>query len=548
MYRELGSLDAFGVRGGPYTGTPRLFGWHELPETVRENLRRCLAREQLPSPLLTATGFRPGRALIEVLTVVCGALSVLLLVLGNWLWPLPVCVGVGVLIGRRVVRRLPPSGVYLFPLDIVELAGASLRVVPLGSLRSAGVRHETNRSTLELRFEHGAYYVFACANEAAAERAYDKIREAHEAVERLTFGTDLEETVDLDPLFAIRETAAWVSASDRKVAPSNPRGWLLPAAAGLVVGAFGAAGMWAHADGERYARALADGHPERYLAEGGWLRRAKAEQAIELQRQLAARKAEHAEADDGSTLPPPSVPRIAVAWSHKADAELEPAAVEARNAAQRAALRAYRQQTGGAPLPHDIQMEARLEQMFAATRARGEDNLYVRFRTQHDRDQLCADCSYLTARFMQVFSRIFSETIPMSVVVVSTTDMSDLEATPLVLDIEEQLQETASGLAFHFRAGALAFGKPVGEAFSLDLRAPAKPLTSLRRLSIFTRDGRFQSDSTPEPRLLAARAYDRLYDEVYGMFFAGNPRVPVFEPSFGAPETSTRVPHEEDLR
>jgi len=81
------------------------------------------------------------------------------------------------------------------------------------------------------------------------------------------------------------------------------------------------------------------------------------------------------------------------------------------------------------------------------------------------------------------------------------------------------------GLAVH--APTIAFevalhGEAINDvaSFRLTMPPPETPPVAVRPRSLFV----------PEPNaysLLTARAFDRLYDELYGLFFRGDPRVPL---------------------
>jgi len=61
--------------------------------------------------------------------------------------------------------------------------------------------------------------------------------------------------------------------------------------------------------------------------------------------------------------------------------------------------------------------------------------------------------------------------------------------------------------------------------FNLTMTPPATPPTAVRERSLFVVP---QGEASVYP-LLTARAFDRLYDELYGLVYAGNPRVPLRE-------------------
>jgi hypothetical protein len=68
---------------------------------------------------------------------------------------------------------------------------------------------------------------------------------------------------------------------------------------------------------------------------------------------------------------------------------------------------------------------------------------------------------------------------------------------------------------------------PSPATFRLTMPPPKEP-PALRVRSLYPLDG--SANAPPrEEQLMTARAFDRLYDEVYGLLFAGDPRVPLKE-------------------
>ena len=97
---------------------------------------------------------------------------------------------------------------------------------------------------------------------------------------------------------------------------------------------------------------------------------------------------------------------------------------------------------------------------------------------------------------------------------------------PLTIQIRETVVvRSEDDLDIVFDVAPIAAGHELPGSFRLRMPAPAAKLERVRPRSLF--------EVTPalgERRaidLLTARAFDRLYDEVYGLFFPGDPKVPI---------------------
>ena len=533
MYRELGSLDSFGVHDGPYTGAPRTLRWADLPVTVRARLTRCLAREELPSPLLTGrldSERRWAPLLVTALALGVTA-SFVVAQIPAWWWAIPLAgLGAAFGVGARLALHKEglASGVYLFPLDIIEARDGQIRVTPLGSLRRAGIKRVGDQVLLALGFDHAgsnpsnaADFAFTCVDEAAAEQAYEKLHSAQKALERVTYGRDLEETTALDPLFAIRDTELWAGTTQRV-----HRSLWRPAVMGAAFGIFMYFTLFSIADHLAFRRAQRSYDEESYLAMGGRLHRAEARWNIEA-RQVHSFDHDTDETDKTAELAPLAELR------HYPDSMLSVDELNARKARQIHAYQAYTSAVAARSIPHDIHFDTRLRQIFWSTSQHGDDRLYVRLRAAPDLERACADCAELATTVVGVFARVLAEVIPPSVVSVSNMRSDDDVSThALVIDIEQSRRSppndpTHEGL--RFVVSALSYGNDVGNAFTLDVPDPQTPLQALRDHSVFEEHYLL---SIPGARTYdVARAYDRLYDELYGMFFPGDPRVPMRQPA-----------------
>lgn len=550
MYRELGSLDAFGVRGGPYTGTPRVFSWGALPDVVVARLIQCVDGKELPGPLLRVTLRSRARLarLAGALALIALALLVPMWLAPTWMPPMLLAFGyaaafvpVARLLQKASVRDRLPPGIYLFPLDVVEASAESVRIAPFGSLKNAGIRREDGAIFLELTFDHGARYRFACADEAAAERAYDKIKQAHTTVERLTYQNDLEETVDLDPFFALRGEPAWADAIAAKPVALTLRDAIW-ASAGVLSGTLAFLTVLSVADQRSYQRAIGEGSEaayQEYLAGGGRLyRETVANQLTWLQRDRAARDHEARDHEAEQVLD------VIPDWRHQSDASMLPATAALRRKRQEETLSRYALAAAVAPKApksawlRDVHFGGYLARIFQAARERGDDRMYFAFSREgvgEAQHELQASLDAREKRLLAAFSRVLSDTVPSNLLEVSRDDAILTQSPELAVHVHEKI--TARGGADFdviFEVIPLAKGEPLAPpmAFSLRLLAPTKRLETLRPRSVFT-----VAEGGPRRAvdLMTARAFDRLYDELFGLFFPGDPRVPLADESAKAP-------------
>jgi hypothetical protein len=139
------------------------------------------------------------------------------------------------------------------------------------------------------------------------------------------------------------------------------------------------------------------------------------------------------------------------------------------------------------------------------------------------------------SRTVWAFERIFSETCPASLVkfALRPTDPTTIGAPGLDVRIDTTWPTAPTwkrhDLALY--APKLVFDVTLrGEAindiasFHLVMPPPDAPPTAVRPRSLFV--VATATDASVYP-LLSARAFDRLYDEIYGLFFRGDPRVPL---------------------
>ena len=102
-----------------------------------------------------------------------------------------------------------------------------------------------------------------------------------------------------------------------------------------------------------------------------------------------------------------------------------------------------------------------------------------------------------------------------------------------------------SGLAVVYDVTLEIPGRKV-KRFTLSMPAPEAPILAVRERSLFSLGDALPVDGVsvrPFDGTLA-RDYDRLYDELYGLFFKGDPRVPTSDVDEAAQTFGVPLPHD----
>ena len=463
-------------------------------------------------------------------------------------------------------------GRYLLPLDVVEVAEENaageqiIVVIPLGDGRDARIREASGgrrplvrggsagSSELVLVLENAAEIVFPLRNEREAEHALRRLEHSQSLLEELTYGRELEKALANDPFFDIRVDASWPS-----LAPSGPasgalrrrraflHGSLAMAGAVLMGGALGWAAFvgrsWA-SDRALYLHALRVGTTEAfdaYLVRGTSYR----EEAMMLRERLVTqraglvRQAAQSRARSRTGLEP----------TPRAEWELTPEEAATRQGTSEACLASVRARASTAH-PEVLPI---MEALILRARKRGDPTVPVRIESQIGMRPIgvpMSDHTERASRTVRAFERIFSETCPANVLkftqrpVAPTSAMRD-PGLDLKIIVSWPQSATWRAPALVVHAPTIAFevalhgvtGSATDVAsFLLTLPPPEAPPTSVRPRSLFVvagasgtgglGDGGSTLDASVYP-LLTARAFDRLYDELYGLFFRGDPRVPL---------------------
>ncbi|MDB4934748.1 MAG: hypothetical protein JWP87_1720 [Labilithrix sp.] len=565
MYRKPGSPGVLkGVHSGPYAGGRKLVDAAKLPRAARQRLADVLTGRADPTPILhehprgLASRFR---ATWGILAASIGLTTLVAIGFADpraaWAYQpkglaFAYAAG-GMLFAASLLslyrRRALASGDalvpgrYLLPLDVVEVppedaAGDQVIVVtPLGDGRDARVRTGARESELVLTLEGGAEVAFTLRNEREGEHALRRLEHAQVLLEELTYGRELEKALANDAFFDVRVDASWES-----LVPSGPvsgatrrrkaflHGSLAMAGALIAGGALGWAAFtsrsWA-SDRALYLRALRGGTTEsleQYLARGTSHR----EEATALRDRLNEQRADLARAAAQSR----ARSRTGFESAPRSEWELTPEEAAARRGSAEACIASVRARAATAR----PEVTAIMEQLVARARRTGDPVIPVRVDAHAgSRPGGVPESDHATrsAHTIRTFERIFSETCPASLVRFALRPADPTNASAPGLDVKIDATWPTAPTWKHgssaTHAPTIVFdvtlrGAAINDvaSFHLTMSPPETPPTEVRARSIFA-----GVDDADVYGLLSARAFDRLYDELYGLFFRGDPRVPI---------------------
>ncbi|MEA2749624.1 MAG: hypothetical protein QOI41_3767 [Myxococcales bacterium] len=579
MYRKPGSPGVLkGVLSGPYAGGRRLVDAAKLPRAARQRLADVLTGRADPTPILHE---HPGglasrfRATWGVLVAILALSSLIAMGFADpraaWAYqPRSLVLGyaaAGTLLALSLLslyrrRALASGGAivpgrYLLPLDVVEVppedaAGDQVLVVtPLGSGRDARIRTTERREELVIVFDGGAEIAFPLRNEREGEHALRRLEHAQTVLEALTYGRELEKALANDAFFDVRVDDSWGS-----LVPAGPASGAVRKRRRLIHGSFataaallaGSALGWAAFVGRSWAsdralflRALRIGTTESldsYLVRGTSHR----DDAIGLRDRLeeqraalaAAAKQSHERSRPG--FEPPS----------RSEWELTPEEAAQRRGSAESCVAGVRARAN----PAHPEVAPIMEKLIARARRTGDPILPVRIDAHlgaRPSDAPDSDHAARAARSIWAFERIFSETCPASLVrfAARPVERANIGAPGLSPGIDLKIDVSWPSAPTWKKPGLVVYAPTIsfevtlhGEAiddlasFHLTMPPPALAPTQVRPRSLFiveTADDHADAgtlDANVVP-LLTARAFDRLYDELYGLFFAGDPRVPL---------------------
>ncbi len=514
MYRTLGTRGSvFGVASGPYAGQPRVVAFQRLSPAAKSRLVDALAGRRQLAPILRSGA--TGTTFFALLAAVAIAVALYALFGHRWPsaqgFPFAIAYVAGALVlawlANRKARALShegttiAAGAYLFPLDVVEARpDGTLHVLPLGGVSEAAVVRQGLRPALLLTFKSGITRSFPVRSEQQAESAYAALESAQRTLEKLTYGNDLADAVNLDPFFEVRIDDSWESVSSPTTGTVRARtAATFALATALGVALFITRNVLAHR-----------------VREAG---RARMEASIELLKLQLAEKAEieRARAAEGPT---PARP----------DDELDPTERADRQHQRGVGLDAY------ASLAATPEMVPVMRDLVERSKKTGT-GLRVHFaRTLRPcAVSACAPIAPVALQGMEpmerrvvdAFAAVLSETIPRSLLPV---DLAADPVAPPALVVDYTVAPAGSGpqaIEMVFDVKLALDGRPEARSFRLTMPPPATRLTQPRDRSLFLSLFPSPGDRPDDPALVYARGFDRLYDEIYGLFFAGAPRVPL---------------------
>jgi hypothetical protein len=465
---------------------------------------------------------------------------------------------------RRSHLDVLHAGTYLFPLDVVivsprSAAGRQLVTVrPLGGARDARAHRTSHprRSELLIRFHDATEIRLPWPGDP--ESAHRHLGYTQRLLDELTFSGTIDLAFKSDVFFDLRVDASWASAApDAASTPDAAKerrrsrvtsfvvSELAPAYV-VVLGVITAAAPFAlrQRAGERmiFQDAVDQGTPEAlddYVAAGGRYRteamsvksavldrrrREKLEREADQAREQAASKFGKAE-----TPTPESCSKALE--GRQAENHPEVFAMMQRildDAEGRSATVpvAFRRRTGPRPV--------------------GDPSL----------DDVDRRLAAVETTFVKSFARVFSETCPERVLSFSQVDaLALLSSTGLDIayhvewtpkryppseagELEVRAINVVFDVTFHVPGERLETRPKT--TFQLTMPPPEERITKARPRSLFKiaapefgiergLDGRLEEHQVDRRVFdaMVARAFDRLYDEVYGLFFRGPPRVPL---------------------
>lgn len=566
MYRKASSTSVLcGVPSGVYAGGKRVIDGALLEAATRERLDRSLSARGTPAPIAyerpaTHASSRPRWGIIGA---TMGLSALFAIGFGNldsdwamppW-WTLALHLALGFLFAwsllsllrRRVLfgggaRGALRPGRYLFPLDAFEISlpdamGRQLvTVYPLGDARHADIEIAGRRVELLVRFEGGETLRFPLRGDHKGTVALRRLERAQRLLEDLTYQNRLEDAFANDLFFDLRVDDAW-----KRFAPSaGPTPVRAPNVVSLALGRFapvlvavltiglGAGTFFLRreaGDTALYNHAVAYGSVEamdRYLARGGRKRLA----AEDLRTRLL-------ESERRQRERAPSEPPKPYAFDAAEEAAVDQRCVDALEA------RASSAHPKAVPaLVRSVRQRVRTLYFGVKGEPRGVE--------PNPRFDVAAEMASDQRTMELAFGVVLSEICPSSVLSIETPIWGERRSPRVVIDATARWVGPSWHLVdpdakpfdvsplrvdFHVE---LVEGQEVLESFDLSVPPPPEPLLGTRPKSLFTLAG--PSGTPPLPpgvhdervyHAMVARAYDRLYDELWSLFFEGDPRVPL---------------------
>lgn len=543
MYRRAAAQGPLqGVAAGAFTGGTRVIDAGKLSRAAKKRLVDCLSGRGEPSPIAydrpsaLASSVRAAwgavvAVIVLVLTFARGfdhpssawevqpraAIAIYLLACALFAFSLLAILRQRFLLGGEALR----PGRYLLSLDLVQISPIDSRgrqritVRPLGDARDAVIRGEGRKTELVITFADTSHVTFALRGDAGGQVTLRRLEHAQRLLEELTYTKDLSQSFAHDPFFDLRADGSWSSAAatEEDAPPSlrtkrsfvAGRGGPALAAVATVALAFASLG-------------IRNGLARRLIA--------AREQRAERERMIADLKAKRARREEEED-------------------KLREAAMNASLPSPKTAancLAAFREKASPAHPEVPKILEAMLAQIdrdrdphLAVVWRRSETNVAggVSEVQWAEREKTTVD----------TFSRVLSETCPANVMRFSHDNVAlPIPRWGLFVDYgvswpkswtvrrRGALGETMNVMALNVVFDVKLVGPNDSGTASFRLSMPpANKLTMAHRAqSIFPSN--LEDDGTYDERVyesMTARAFDRLYDEIWSLFFAGNPKVPL---------------------
>lgn len=495
MYRGASERErTFGVDAGRYTGAVRTISLRKAPIDVRTRLAGILAGTQQPTPI------RAIRTSLSMWWSLFPVASVLFLgCLGFGAKDSPVhgpftlllYAPIVTLLAYALLARVRASagignGLYLLPLDLVEIVGDRATIHPLGELTHV----KKENLGLLLTFRNGKAIEVAFGSRPAMREGYASLSHAHELLLQLSYSNDEGAAIASDPFYSLRVDDSWRNASARP--PPSPRVRMLLAIALGILGSVGFLALRNHLSVKRASEIPVSWTPP-----------------LDPSSQVPAEELARA-----------NTPNLAVIATTP-DAFLQPYENQYVSELCEKGLLSYGPVMPKGPVPEFVR--AALNR----GRATGKRAITVSWNAA-DKSGLAwanqANHDRFFGGVLRALQHAFGEHFSPAVLSIKETTVdADLQ-----INFEARSfappdagRPLAAEFVFHVTLGRTDEA-PRREVAKFDLTMPpAKALPPLRESSLFP-----TTANDPDQRL-AARAFDRLYDELYGLFFTGPVRVPL---------------------
>lgn len=545
MYRRAAAQGPLqGVAAGPFTGGRKVVDAGKLTRAAKQRLVDCLAGRAEPSPIAydrpsaLASSVRAVWGVVAALIVLfftfargfddrtspwevqpTYAIAIYLLACGLFAFALLAVLRRRFLVGGEALR----PGRYLLPLDLVEISAIDARgrqrivVRPLGDARDCAVRGEGRKAELVITFADTSQAIFALRADPGGQVTLRRLEHAQRLLEELTYTKDLSQSFAHDPFFDLRADGSWSSAAaGEEDAPMSTR-----TRRSIVAGKAGPAIAGALA----VAIALGSFGVRNAIARRLILTRELRAQRERVAKELAEKRAQEEKEDD-----------------ERREAAMKAFAVANPPKSRATCLESFRKEPYRANEDIAKIVEAILRELDRSGTARvpvmftRTDTTDSRISAQewNDRERVTVD----------TFARVVAEHCPTNVMRFVREDVAPSSRPKWGLFVDyavtwtaravvprrgvprETIEVALMNLVFDVKlVGPEKSGKV---SFRLTMPPPERLQMERRAQTLFPTT--LEDDGTFDERVyesLTARAFDRLYDEIWSLFFVGNPRVPL---------------------